>query len=90
MTGAREVVDDASEAPSRKIGGINGIASDLDGAPLVRAGLTIALGTASVSRDRGLARPRGSAEHRQPFARLGYLAQLYKPLRARDGEIADG
>jgi GT2 family glycosyltransferase len=36
MTGATEAVDDAFEAPSRKIGGINGIGSDRDGAPLVR------------------------------------------------------
>src|SRR6516165_3211357 len=39
MTGATEAVDDASEAPGRKIGGINGIGPDLDGAPLVRAGI---------------------------------------------------
>jgi len=39
MTGATEAVDDAFEAPGRKIGGINGIGPDLDGAPLVRAGI---------------------------------------------------
>src|SRR5215469_18852161 len=46
MAGGTEAVEEASEAPGRKIAGINGIGSDLQGTPLLRAG-TRGLGTRS-------------------------------------------